>query len=143
MIRGEAREIADYYEEKGRAATVPVRAAEIDALQENYAAPNEKRAEFNAFVAYAPLRKVLEQAYNRAASGKGRERHADEQPFVQQPIFAIPRALGGSQDPLLFQAVKKIYESKRLPSPRDEAELLDAIVYLAAAVILMREKRNG
>ena len=104
--------------------------------------PASARADFDAFVDYTPLRMVLEQAYNRASSGKGRERHADEQPFVQQPIFAIPRALGGSQDPLLFQAVKKIYESKRLPSPRDEAELLDAIVYLAAAVILMREKRH-
>lgn len=101
-----------------------------------------KRDEFNTFIDYTPLRTVLEQAYNRTAKGKGKERHADQKAFLQQPIFAIPRALGGSQDPLLFQAVKKIYESKRLPSPRDEAELLDAIVYLAAAVLLMREKRD-
>ena len=91
---------------------------------------------------YAPLYETLKRALARAANGKGAERHATNAAFLNQPIFAIPRALGGSEDPLLFQAVKKIYESKRLPKERAENELLDAIVYLASAVLLMEERND-
>ena len=92
---------------------------------------------------YDSLQAVLDAAYERAAEGKGKERHANGENFLNQPILAIPRALGGSPSPLLFQAVKKIYECQRLQSPNDQNELLDAIVYLAAAVLLMMEKDGG
>ena len=87
---------------------------------------------------YDVLRRTLSDAYDRAANGKGKERHASDEEFIQQPIFTITRALGNRPDPLLFQAVKKIYESQRLADPAACNELLDAIVYLAAAVILRR-----
>ena len=85
-----------------------------------------------------PLAGVLHEAYQRAMTGKGKQRHAMEgQPFLEQPIIQIPKMLGGSETPLLFQAVKKIYESQRVEHSVEE--ILDAIVYLAAAVILMRD----
>ena len=88
---------------------------------------------------FAALDNVLYEALCRAQDGKGKERHgSDDVAFVKQPIITITKELGGSQAPLLFQAVKKIYESQRLPPDRGDAELLDAIVYLAAAVLLHR-----
>jgi hypothetical protein len=84
---------------------------------------------------YASLSAVLIRALDQAAHGKGMERHAspDEQ-FEDQPIIEIGRRLG-SADFQLGQAVKKIYESKRRPTPRAVEELLGAIVYISAAII--------
>ena len=42
----------------------------------------------------------------------------------------------------LGQAVKKIYESKRLTEGRDIAELYGAINYIAAAIIVKQEGEN-
>lgn len=86
---------------------------------------------------YDILSQVLTRAYYRASKGKGKVRHANGKPFLEQPVFTITEALGGRPDPLLFQAVKKIYESQRLVDCEASVnELLDAIVYVAAAVIL-------
>lgn len=92
---------------------------------------------------YAPLQEVLEAAYQQAASGKGRERHVAgaREPFTQQVICQGGRRYGRSA--LLFQAHKKAEESQRLPPARAEAELLGAIVYLAAAVVLLREEQES
>ena len=85
---------------------------------------------------YDSLYKVLLAAYNQAANGKGKERHQlnDEEPFENQKICEIARRL--SIDYNLGQAVKKIYESKRLADDRDIAELYGAINYIAAAIIV-------
>lgn len=100
---------------------------------------------------YRTLAYILHSAYKRAALGKGKERHATaNQLFEEQPIVSIPRQLAGGsvefeQDvhtaaaAVLFQAVKKIYESQRLPNVMAQGELLDAIVYIAAAVQLHYE----
>ena len=87
---------------------------------------------------YASLTSVLVRAYEQAASGKGAERHANGEPFEQQPICAINR-LHGSIDGALFQVAKKAHESRRLPRDRAVSELLGAINYLAACVILVEE----
>lgn len=94
--------------------------------------------------AYDTLKTVLRSAYEQAASGKGKERHAyeDEEPFEKQPICEISARLG-SIDGVLFQAVKKIYECKRLPTDRAINELLGAINYIAAAVILLEKEDLG
>lgn len=112
----------------------------LAAIKEIYA-KKEPHHCFCCPVGYEPLQRVLKDALARAAKGKGAERHATGEPFIDQPIFTIPRALGGSPDPLLYQAVKKIYESKRLDPAAARNELLDAIVYIAAAVILEGEDR--
>lgn len=87
---------------------------------------------------YESLAAVLSRAYMQSATGKGAERHAREnEPFDQQVILQGARRFGHGA--LLFQAFKKSEESQRLPAPRAVAELLGAIVYLAAAVIAIEE----
>lgn len=87
---------------------------------------------------YESLQGVLMEALYQAQSGKGKERHAnDGEPFEDQQICEIARRVGVGFD--LGQAVKKIYESQRLDKDRGVAELLGAINFLAAAVIVMRE----
>lgn len=91
---------------------------------------------------YDSLYKVLLSAYNQASNGKGKERHQlnDDEPFEKQKICEIARRL--SIDYNLGQAVKKIYESKRLADQRDIAELYGAINYIAAAIIVKQEENN-
>ena len=91
---------------------------------------------------YENLERVLSSAYSQAARGKGKERHAEEdEPFEKQQICEIGRRLQGnpSAGPL-FQAVKKIYESGRLPKERAIAELYGAINYIAAGIIIQEER---
>ena len=92
---------------------------------------------------YDSLYKVLLAAYNQASNGKGKERHQlnDDEPFENQKICEIARRL--SVDYNLGQAVKKIYESKRLADGRDIAELYGAINYIAAAIIVKQENKNN
>jgi hypothetical protein len=89
---------------------------------------------------YWHLRDVFVQAELHARS-KGVERHAlsDTQPFIDQPICVLTRQLGMGFP--LGQAMKKILESQnlmRFPG-RAKAELLGAINYLAAAMIVLEE----
>lgn len=89
---------------------------------------------------YDPLGRVLLLAYEQAASGKGKERHANSKPFNRQPIMEIARMVGiGYQ---LGQAMKKAQEASRLPNERARAELLGAINYLAAAYLLLEEQHT-
>lgn len=87
---------------------------------------------------YDMLASVLCRAFAQAASGKGAERHSSGEPFEQQPICSINRVLG-SIDGALYQVSKKGHEARRLPRDRAVAELLGAINYLAACVILVEE----
>jgi len=85
---------------------------------------------------YESLAAVLDQALEQAQGGKGAERHASGEPFVEQPIVSICEDLGGPQF-AIGQAQKKSREALRLPHHRARAELLGAINYLAAAVIVL------
>lgn len=88
---------------------------------------------------YESLCEVLGDAVVQASMGKGRERHAEAgEPFDRQIICEVARRVGLGYP--LGQACKKIYESQRLDPNRGIAELLGAINYLAAAVIVMREE---
>jgi hypothetical protein len=94
---------------------------------------------------YAPLRGVLDAAYNQSAHGKGKVRHANAKPFTQQPIMEIGRMVGlGYQ---LGQAMKKAQEAGGMAARGEteaaQAELLGAIVYLSAAHILLGENGEG
>ena len=82
---------------------------------------------------YELLADVLHRAFNQAAIGKGKERHANGEPFDEQVMQDGARRFGVGA--LLFQAFKKSEESQRLPLERGVNELLGAIVYLAGAVI--------
>lgn len=90
---------------------------------------------------YAPLKAALKAAYAQASSGKGRDRHANGKPFLDQPIMEIGRMVGmGYQT---GQAMKKAQEAGGMVSRQQyeaaRAELLGAINYLAAAYILIGE----
>lgn len=89
--------------------------------------------------AYHDLFIVLQQALWQAQDGKGHERHAsaDDQPFTEQPVLTITRAVGLGFP--LGQAMKKIQECQRMDTDAAKRELLGAINYLAAAVLFLDE----
>jgi hypothetical protein len=82
---------------------------------------------------YDDLFHVLALAYDQAARGKGKERHANNKPFAQQPLFDLANKF--STGFLLGQAAKKLEESMGLTYGSDVKELLGAIVYTAAAIM--------
>ena len=88
---------------------------------------------------YQALHDILDAAVQQASSGKGKERHASGNAFTDQPIVTIGEQLGSNHFEI-GQAIKKARESTRLPPDRAEAELLGAINYLAAAVIVLRRQ---
>lgn len=87
---------------------------------------------------YNSLAKVFDEAYLQASRGKGAERHSSGEAFNQQPICSISRQVGIGF--ALGQAVKKIFESQRLEGESGNRELLGAINYIAAAIIVRREE---
>jgi hypothetical protein len=86
---------------------------------------------------YAALRHVLRLALEQAAEGKGKERHANDKPFDQQPMMEIGRMVGHGF--CLGQAIKKAQESSRMEPDAAKRELLGAINYLAGAYLLLEE----
>jgi len=87
---------------------------------------------------YEPLRYVLEEAFEQASQGKGRRCHANGKPFLEQPIMTGGRECGPGG--LAFQARKKVLEALNCADDeRAIADLLGAINYVAAMVILRRE----
>ena len=84
---------------------------------------------------YEKLAAVFVRAYDQAARGKGNDRHAGGHPFHQQPMQQISQLLE-SDSFMAGQAIKKVQESRRLPTrERRVAELLGAINYIAGMVI--------
>jgi len=93
---------------------------------------------------YDSLAQVLDAALLQASSGKGAERHANNQPFENQPIMQITRLLDGHPvGALAYQAIKKIIEAGRLYTLHGPAaavkETMGAINYAAAMAIRLRE----
>lgn len=96
---------------------------------------------------YSSLIGIMLEALDQASKGKGLERHANEEiPFENQTICILRRSK------LSFtsgQAVKKIIEARRLEDLKGKEaaihELLGAINYIAAEVIILKEeeKKNG
>lgn len=86
---------------------------------------------------YRELWFTLSDAYLQASEGKGKERHADGQPFREQPMFWIEENFYSFQ---LGQAVKKIHESQRLDVEGAVAELEGAIVFLAAHILHLKKE---
>lgn len=82
---------------------------------------------------YDDLFNILALAYDQAARGKGKERHANNKPFDKQPIIELADKYGNGF--LRGQAAKKLEESMNLVYGSDVKELLGAIVYTCAAVM--------
>lgn len=87
---------------------------------------------------YEKLADVLARAYNQAALGKGKERHANGKAFHLQPMQDLCRLHGVGF--ATGQASKKASEALGLPTvDRQVAELLGGIVYLAGAIIAIEQ----
>jgi len=102
------------------------------------------KTEFEKDDPYSKLSIVLQSAYGQAADGKGKARHNSRGvSFDRQPIMEIARMCGLGYP--TGQAQKKTQEAvsmfNRGEHERAEAELLGAINYLAAAVLLIREAK--
>ena len=89
---------------------------------------------------YKSLEDTLKLALLRSSEGKGKERHADDLPFEQQDICQELRIFN-SISPALFQIRKKAKETRKLSTGNAANELLDIIVYAAAAYIILTEER--
>ena len=85
---------------------------------------------------YESLARILLQAYNQSARGKGKDRHANQRPFDEQPILRLAEMTGVGGP--VFQAMKKQQEAVSMTTrgEYDKAihELLGSIVYSAAAI---------
>lgn len=91
---------------------------------------------------YESLGDVLHRAFDQAANGKGKERHAGEgEPFDAQVMQDMARRFGVGS--LLGQAFKKSEESQRLPLAASTRELLGAINYIAGAIIHQEKKHSA
>ena len=98
-----------------------------------------KRADVDP--AYLELARVLDLALGQAQGGKGVERHAGKgEAFEDQQIVQLGEWMNSTAF-AVGQACKKSIESSRLPPDRAIAELLGAINYLAAAVIMLERRK--
>lgn len=88
------------------------------------------------------LGEALAAALERAAVGKGAERHGDGRPWHEQPIVAELAAMN-SPAFALGQARKKLLESLRLDPEAAAKECSDAIVYAAAAWLHYRGRAGS
>lgn len=96
---------------------------------------------FHVVPGYEEVADVLQQALNQAQIGKGKERHAHDEPFTEQEIMEGARKCG--MGAMIYQVRKKSLESKRLTKMGEYekalADLNGAIVYAAAAILRLRE----
>ena len=87
---------------------------------------------------YLPLLRTFLGALEQAAYGKGRERHANDLPFIEQPILTMARMLD-SDAGLAQQVIKKTVEARSLPMKKARVNELRGTLVYAAAMILFEE----
>lgn len=87
---------------------------------------------------YLPLLRTFLGALEQAAYGKGRERHANDLPFVEQPILTMAQMLD-SDAGLAQQVIKKTIEARSLPTKQARINELRGTLVYAAAMILFEE----
>lgn len=94
---------------------------------------------------YEEVRRVLKAALAQASEGKGRERHANNLPFADQPMSRIIAMVGVGFP--LGQVMKKAQEAggmaQRGENAAAQAELLGVIVYAVGAYLALDERRKG
>lgn len=96
--------------------------------------------QFKPTATHRVLAQVLSDAYDQSAVGKGMNRHGHGKNFEDQFIVTGVEKFGTGGP--LFQAVKKIQESRSMDPDRAIHELRGAIVYIAgtiAAIDLSRQ----
>ncbi|MEN3144618.1 hypothetical protein ABDF71_21750 [Ochrobactrum sp. WV_118_8] len=88
---------------------------------------------------YDSLARILGEAFVQSAFGKGKERHANDRSFDNQPISTIPELLGNvGVGGTAYQVIKKTQEAvgmhQRGKADAAIAEMLGVIVYAAATI---------
>ena len=91
---------------------------------------------------YEELALVLERAFDQAAHGKGRIRHANDKPFTEQPIMQIARMIGLGGHSYQIMKNKQVATKMHELGEHDAAiaEFRGAIIYAAAAILLVEER---
>lgn len=90
---------------------------------------------------YDELAIILRDAFKQASEGKGRERHANDLPFDQQPMQTLSDVFDSDKG-MAFQVVKKLREGLDMPEfDRLERELLGSIVYTAGIILWHKRRR--
>lgn len=101
---------------------------------------NETAESGSGYPGYEALQSVLIAALEQASLGKGKERHANDEPFHQQEICSEAKKLGLGAP--AFQVRKKTREAIRLAERGYQElaveDLLGAINYAAAMVIVIQ-----
>lgn len=87
---------------------------------------------------YLPLLRTFLGALEQAAYGKGRARHANDLPFIEQPILTMAHMLD-SDAGLAQQVIKKTVEARSLPTKQARINELRGTLVYAAAMILFEE----
>lgn len=90
---------------------------------------------------YESLARILDSALDDAQNGKGLARHSSGEPFEDQQIVQFGEWMGNTGF-AIGQACKKAIESTRLDPGPAILELLGAINYLAAAVLVIERRRR-
>lgn len=90
---------------------------------------------------YEKLDDVLARAFNQASQGKGKERHANDLPFHEQPMQQVNAMVGVGFSH--GQAIKKIIESQNMAPEQAVHELLGAICYLAGSIITLESANDN
>lgn len=121
----------------------------IENLQKDLAAARTAPTGFVPAEGYENLFRILKEAHDQAAFGKGAQRHGNALPFGVQPMQTIGFLLHSSEG-MLYQVIKKTQEAnsrleaaRRSGDPEESKaakdfarrELLGAINYLAGALI--------
>jgi hypothetical protein len=98
------------------------------------------------YAEYVSLINVQKMALDRAAMGKGAERHRpNDEPFEEQQIVDIPHRLKNSGEGFnLGQIIKKAYEVDGFVGEWDRkiVEMLDIMNYASGLVILYHKKKG-
>lgn len=87
---------------------------------------------------YLPLLRTFLGALEQAAYGKGRERHANDLPFIEQPILTMAHMLD-SDAGLAQKVIKKTVEARSLPTKQARINELRGTLVYAAAMVLFEE----
>lgn len=90
---------------------------------------------------YEKLDDVLSRAFQQASEGKGKERHANDLPFHEQPMQQVNRMVGVGFSH--GQAIKKIVESQNMEPEKAVHELLGAICYIAGGIITIESRSEA
>lgn len=90
---------------------------------------------------YEPLFAELITALDQSQAGKGKERHANGLPFLEQPIMTNARqcGAGGPAQQVMKKTGEAIGMHKRGETDRAIKELHGAMVYAAATILSMKE----